>query len=63
MAEAVGDDFDQLIPHREVSADALKAIEQYNTQQFYSDTVFTQPNSQTPSKRISKSKGKRGIHD
>ena len=35
LKNAVGDTFDQIIPHREMSEDAKKAINLYQTQRFY----------------------------
>ncbi|EKE38045.1 hypothetical protein ENUP19_0203G0012 [Entamoeba nuttalli] len=45
MVDAVSPNFVQIIPHREVSKDALKAIEQYNTQKFYDSRFLSQPPS------------------
>ncbi|ELP94471.1 non-structural maintenance of chromosome element, putative [Entamoeba invadens IP1] len=58
LVEAVGDHFVQTIPTRETSADALKAIQQYQTQSFYNEEIVTQSG-----KRTVKPKKVRKTHD
>ena len=64
LVDAIGNDYTQLIPHREVCAEALKAMDQFNTQQFYEESVMTQRLSEDgPKKRGSKIHGKKGKRD
>ena len=64
LVDAIGEDFTQMIPHRDVCEEALKAMEQYNTSQFYEASVSQRrPSEDLPKKRVNKKSGKMGKRD